>query len=131
MNSPEKQEYPGHVLNTAPGDCWCEPKIMVVLANDGKTPVHVIMHQKLSRPRLIPLDSTYLILDSVVNPPAEGWEAVMTRESVDKLVAGVLTLPIGLPMNVPHDLIQRKGESLDAFETRIQRFLIERGLICR
>jgi hypothetical protein len=116
-------EEAGHTL-APPGDCWCEPLLAWLETPDGEF-IQIIRHQELVRPRIITADWVYFVLNDVKLAPEEGWDAVMSRESVENLLKSVHDLPLGLPIEPGDELKQRENESLDDFEVRLNKFLDE------
>ena len=112
MNETTPQQG-GHALYPV-GDCWCEPQIVVTYDED-KTPWFVVKHQKLVRPRIILADWVFHTLNSVQLAPEEGWDVVMSRESVDKLLKSVHDLPRGLPIEAGNELKQRENETVGGY----------------
>lgn len=120
------QGFTDHVVNARTADCFCEPNVRHHPGpyNGVPGPFILIDHQPISRAR----DPFYDLFDPITRlfhtlrpTPPEGWDSVMDREKVDRLLSeGKSPIVQRIEISLA-PLVQGAHESFEDFVARITK----------
>jgi hypothetical protein len=107
--------HTNHLVDETVGDCWCEPRVLRIRHSykGVQGPLKVYMHQPVH-------DQSFIsppILRQLAPPPEGGWDAVMDKEAIGRLLDDVMQHGGSLEACVMH---QRKDETPEQFMERIE-----------